>query len=136
MNKAFDPIDIFFIVVILVYFVCLISFIVIFVQKYYDFDKPKDDAIEKVKAIDKKSIKSFILSKKEDKKKTNKTKAPAKNKKTNTKTESQMKKVPKKNTSTKKKRPNKTQSKKNVKRNYKSNVSYVKNNPKRKGTSK
>ena len=51
MNKAFDPIDIFFIVVILVYFVCLISFIVIFLQKYYDFDKPTDDSKEKMKKV-------------------------------------------------------------------------------------
>ncbi len=138
MNKVFDPIDIFFIVIILVYFGCLISFIVIFVQKYYDFAKPKDDTIEKVKTIDKKSIKSFILSKKDDNKKDNKTKSTTKNKspKKDNKVPTQMKKVPKKNTNTKKKRPNKTQSKKNVKRNYKSNVSYVRNNPKRKGASK
>ena len=141
MNKAFDPIDIFFIVVILVYFVCLISFIVIFLQKYYDFDKPNDDSKEKmkkVKAIDKKSIKNFILNKKEELEKTKKTKAKKKTKKTtikDAKVPTQMKEANKK-TNAKKKRPNKTQSKKNVKRNYKSNVSYVRNNPKRKGTSK
>ncbi len=144
MNKAFDPIDIFFIVVILVYFVCLISFIVIFLQKYYDFDKPNDDSKEKmkkVKAIDKKSIKNFILNKKEELEKTKKTKEVKPKKKTkkttikDAKVPTQMKEANKK-TNAKKKRPNKTQSKKNVKRNYKSNVSYVRNNPKRKGTSK
>ena len=40
MHKTFDPIDIFFIIIILIYFVVLFIFIAIFINKYQNIDKP------------------------------------------------------------------------------------------------
>ena len=136
MHKTFDPIDIFFIVIILIYFVVLFIFIAIFINKYTNLDKPAKDRTSSSIILNSKinfdeiiaSMPKGLINERTFNKKTKELPKPEVKKPTT---------KPKKKTNSK--RPNKTKSKSNPntrKRNYKTNISYVKNNPKKKGTQK
>ena len=152
--KSFDTIDIFFIIVISIYFVALFLFVSIFIIKFIETDKDgninEELLIEREKRkekLEKKRLsKKINKQQKKDEKKVNKSNKKDLNKSSkNIKEEKGNKKVTKKvviidapagkqNTSkrntTTKARANKTK-KKTPKKSYRNNMSYVKNNPKK-----